>query len=64
MFTNLLWAPVGYDAREPDLFWIVSNVQPKTENRAAKVPIQAFHDSWLSHIRFEWCKNQLETPVV
>ena len=64
VFANLLWAPVGYNSREPNLFRIVSNIWSKTKNCVAKVPIRALHAYWLCHVWFEWCENQLETAMV
>ena len=64
MAANSLWTPVGHNAGKPNLFGVVGNIRPKTENRTPKEPIGAFYDFWLRHVRLEWCKDQAEATVV
>jgi hypothetical protein len=64
IFANSLWTPPRYNASEPDLLRIVSDVWSKTKNGAAKVPVWAFHNSRLRHVGFEWREDQLETAVI
>lgn len=63
-FENSLWAPLGYNSGEPNLFRVVGNIWPKTKNRIAKVTIRTLHDYWLCHVWFEWREDQLETAMV
>lgn len=61
---NVLWTPIGHDATQPNLFWIICDVRPETKDGTPEVPIRASNNLRGIHEWLEWGKNDIKAYMV
>lgn len=61
---NVLWTPIGHDATQPNLFWVICYVGSETKDGLAKVSIGASNNLRGVHEWLEWGKYNLKAFVV